>query len=206
MKSSKIKSNIELAEVAFNEGFKSKSAKNEAMKNLNRAYEIIKDSIQDLVLEVPKEERTEEHNSIYWDLPNNLHVWKAKHSALVISTFPEMASQCELIEQLVELRHAIKNAEIQPVEVNEQKEKVIAVQKSLQEMLEQVGKQYQRGMNLSEMFGGLDVHANVHMVTNQYGTRFVRAFYYLFGELTALNVIIAVAQDNKKRKEESKNV
>ena len=54
--------------------------------------------------------------------------------------------------------------------------------------------QYNNALRLHDIFGGLPVHANVHYVTNQHGTTFLRAFYYLNGTLTPLSIIIAAAE------------
>lgn len=45
------------------------------------------------------------------------------------------------------------------------------------------------------------LHANVHYVTNQHGTTFLRAFYYLNGTLTPLSIIIAAAEAKAREAE-----
>jgi hypothetical protein len=52
---------------------------------------------------------------------------------------------------------------------------------------------------LGTIFNGLPVQAHTHQVTNQYGTTFLRTFYYLFGDLTPLNIIIAAAEELARR-------
>ena len=52
-------------------------------------------------------------------------------------------------------------------------------------------------MKLTEYFGKMDVYANVHIVHGHKGTIFVRAFYYMFGKMTPLNVIIAIHERHR---------
>jgi hypothetical protein len=68
-------------------------------------------------------------------------------------------------------------------------------------MMELRKSQYARGLELHEIFGNLRVSANVHMVRNQHGTTFIRAFYYMDGKLTPLNMILAVAQEIQRRED-----
>ncbi|MEN1688726.1 hypothetical protein AAIH59_33125, partial [Pseudomonas aeruginosa] len=70
-------------------------------------------------------------------------------------------------------------------------ERVERVQKSIRELMDMRKEQCARGLRLHDLLGGLPVYANVHMVTNQHGTTFMRAFYFLDGVMTPLNVIRA---------------
>ena len=193
MKQAKIQQYVEEAQNAFNSGFSSKSSKSKVNSNLNRAYGWVVESIQNKVLEVSKEERTEEQDSVYWDLPPTLSNWKEKHTKLVMSVFPEEVQNVKMIEEMKELFTAIKNIEVVKVEkvVNE---KEVEVQKTVKEIIESMNQSYVDGLELSKLFGGLSVYANVHLVTNQHGTTFTRAFYYLHGKLTPLNVIITISE------------
>lgn len=190
---------IDRAHAAFARGFPSKAAQKSATDDLNRAHEICRQDIQNLVLAIDRDARTEAHNNVYWGLAD-LHVWKPKHSALVLGTFPEAEPTVRLIEQLVDLRAVIKAA---PVVKAERKtdDREAAVTKSVRDIMELRQAQYAHGLKLHDLFGGLPVHANVHVVTNQHGTTFLRAFYYMNGTLTPLNVILAVLQTKAREAE-----
>lgn len=192
---------IDRANAAFAAGFTSKAAQKSATDDLNRAHEACRQSIQSLVLAIDRDARTEAHDNVYWGLAD-LHVWKPKHSALVLATFPEAEPTVRMIEQLVDLRAVIKAA---PVVKAERKtdDREAAVTKSVRDIMELRQAQYARGLELHDLFQGLPVTANVHVVTNQHGTTFLRAFYYMNGTLTPLNVILAVLQ-TKAREAEGK--
>lgn len=192
---------IDRANAAFAAGFTSKAAQKSATDDLNRAHEACRQSVQNLVLAIDRDARTEAHDNVYWGLAD-LHVWKPKHSALVLATFPEAEPTVRMIEQLVDLRAVIKAA---PVVKAERKtdDREAAVTKSVRDIMELRQAQYARGLELHDLFQGLPVTANVHVVTNQHGTTFLRAFYYMNGTLTPLNVILAVLQ-TKAREAEGK--
>lgn len=193
---------IDRATEAFARGFTSKAAQKSATDDLNRAHELCRKDIQDLVLNIERDARTEAQNTVYWNLAD-LHVWKPKHSELVLATFPEAEQTVRLIEELVALRAAIKAAPVVKAERNPMAEREAVVTKSVRDLMELRKAQYARGLALHDIFGGLPVHANVHMVTNQHGTTFLRAFYYMNGELTPLNMILAVL-DTKAREAAAK--
>jgi len=191
---------IDRANAAFALGFTSKSAQKSATDDLNRAHEACCQDIQNLVLVIDRDARTEAHNNVYWGLAD-LHVWKPKHSALVLGTFPEAEPTVRVIEQLVDLRAVIKAAPVVKAERNPNAEREAAVTKSVREIMELRKAQYAHGLKLHDLFEGLPVHANVHVVTNQHGTTFLRAFYYMAGVLTPLNVILAVLQEKAREAE-----
>lgn len=191
---------------AFNDGFSSKSSKNNALKCLNSAYDIVRESITEIILSKPRTEdraMTPELLDIYWDvLPESLHHWNSKRAEKVLVVLPEVSDQVQMINELRGFRETIKAVEVvPPVKTNSEE---VRITKSIRELMEQRKTQYERGLELSDLFGGLAVHANVHYVTNQHGTTFLRAFYYMHGNLTPLNVIIAVAQERTKNNKESK--
>lgn len=191
---------IDRANAAFALGFTSKAAQKSATDDLNRAHEAFCQSIKDLVLAIDRDARTEAHNNVYWGLAD-LHVWKPKHSALVLGTFPEAEPTVRMIEELVALRTVIKAAPVVKAERDPMTEREAAVTKSVRDIMEQRKAQYAHGLALHDLFGGLSVHANVHVVTNQHGTTFLRAFYYMNGTLTPLNVILAVLQTKAREAE-----
>ena len=181
------------ANTAFEAGFTSKAAKQAALGDITRAYELLRAEITSLVLNIAHDERTAAHNDVYWNLPAYPHQWKAKHRTLSLSVFPQTAATCDQIEELAAFRAAVKDADVVKVE-RQANERVERVQKSIRDILEQRQADYARGLDLSKLFGGLSVTVNVHLVTNQHGTTFLRAFYFMHGRMTALGVILAVAQ------------
>ena len=190
---------IDRANAAFSLGFTSKAAQKSATDDLNRAHELLCQDIQNLVRAIDRDARTEAHDNVYWGLAD-LHVWKPKHSALVLGTFPEAEPTVRMIEQLVDLRAVIKAAPVVKAEAKADAREA-AVTKSVREIMELRQAQYARGLELHDLFQGLPVTANVHVVTNQHGTTFLRAFYYMNGTLTPLNVILAVLQEKAREAE-----
>jgi seryl-tRNA synthetase len=191
---------IDRANAKFEAGFTTLSARKEALSDLNRAHDVLTEQIKKLVLDIPHAERTDAQNVVYWDALTDLHNWKPKHSKMVNDVFPEAEAITLQIEDLAALRLTIKNAEVVRVEraTSEKAEKVYV---AIRDIMEKRKAQYARGLDLHDLFNGLPVHANVHYVVNQFGTRFIRAFYYMYGELTPLNIICAVldAKDPKKQ-------
>ena len=185
---------IDRATARFEAGFTSKAAQKAALQDLNNAYELLKSRILSLVLKLDPAARTKEHEDTYWGLADYPHNWKPKHSDLAVRVFPESAATVAEIESLVEFRAAVKAAPIVKTERNAEVEKIERVTKSIRDLMELRKEQYNRALKQHDIFGGLNVHANVHLVTNQYGTTFLRAFYYLNGFLTPLAIIIAAAE------------
>lgn len=52
-------------------------------------------------------------------------------------------------------------------------------------------------MEIYEVFGSLPVSMNWHYVTNQFGTSFIRVFYYMAGKLTPLSMICYIMEQNE---------
>lgn len=179
---------------AFEAGFTSKSAKEEALKDLNRAADLLRAEIHGLVFDLRKTEpaRNEALEELYW-YNTDLHLWNAKRRAAVLAWAPEAESICNQYDDLAALRAQIKVAEVNKV-VKAEDPKALEVQSTIRALMEKRKAQYARGLELKEIFGRLPVYANVHMVTNQQGTTFLRTFYYMHDKLTPLNVILAVLQ------------
>jgi hypothetical protein len=188
---------IDRAIASFEAGFTTLAAKKEALTDLNRAHDLLTEQIKKLVLDIPRDERTDAQNVVYWDALTDLHNWKPKHSKLVLDVFPEAETITAQIEDLVALRLTIKSAEVIRVErvASEKAEQVTAAVRNIMELRKA---QYARGLELHDIFGNLPVYVNVHYVTNQFGTSFLRAFYYMYGALTPLNVICAVLEAKQK--------
>jgi hypothetical protein len=184
-----------LALDAFNAGFASKSAQKTAIENVTRAYDLNAQAIRDALLA----DRTIGGNrdgwaELYYNVPA-LHNWKAKHDA----TYAFAGDLIQSINDLVELRATIKNAAVAPVPVREVSKYEVAAIKTIQDIITLRKTQYARAIDLGTIFNGLPVQAHTHQVTNQYGTTFLRTFYYLFGDLTPLNIIIAAAEELARR-------
>lgn len=182
---------------ALNEGFASKTAQQKAIDDLNRAYEIGVDRmIRDELLQIDYADRDDNWNTLYGAVPA-LHNWKQKHSEL----FAQFSENVAMAEQFVALRATIKAAPINlPVRAEKSPYQVKA-EETLMQLIERRKTQYLEAVQLGEIFGGLPVSANTHLVTNEQGTTFLRTFYYLAGRFTALAVIIAAAEELERRKE-----
>lgn len=189
------------ATARFEAGFTSKAAQQEALRDLNSAFELLKRDITGLVLDIEHDARTADHDDVYWNLADYPHNWKAKHSALALRVFPQTAATVAQIEALVEFRAAVKAAPVVKAERKTDTAKIEAVTKSIRDLMERRQEQYNNALRLHDIFGGLPVHANVHYVTNQHGTTFLRAFYYLDGQLTPLGIIIAAAEAKAREAE-----
>ena len=175
--------------------YSSKAEQKRELDQLSKSYDMTTRYMQDQML--GDREYGGEVDKLYWEVPHYLHQWNEKKYKMFEAKFP---SRVREVKALNEMRDAIKATPIcKPEPKADSLEKKIT--KSIHEMLELRKKQYARGINLSEYFGGLKVTGNAHLVTNQYGTTFVRVFYYMHGEFTPLQVIIAVAQELKDKEE-----
>lgn len=74
------------------------------------------------------------------------------------------------------------------------------MRESLADLMQRRGEQYAHAVKLGEVFGGMPVTANTHWVVNEHGHGFWRTFWYLDGELTPLNVLVAAHQELERRK------
>lgn len=197
---------INSATEQFEKGFTSIGGQKCALEDVTRAFEAARKSIQDWCLgsmhdyyQATGERGLPEVDALYWALPSYPHQWRVKHAELVRAVYPEADEAIALFDQIVDLRNAVKNAEIVKIErkANEQIERIY---KSVRNMMDLRKTQYARGLELHDIFKGLPVSANVHSVVNEHGTHFLRAFYYMSGVLTPLQVIIAVMQAKAEEK------
>ena len=74
------------------------------------------------------------------------------------------------------------------------------MRESLADLMQRRGEQYAHAVKLGEVFGNMPVTANTHWVVNEHGNGFWRTFWYLDGELTPLNVLVAAHQELERRK------
>ena len=199
---------IEKATAAFEAGFTTKAAQKDALDYVNRAFSEATKEMRALVLEIPFDDRQQGtvYHDVYWALPMYPHEWKAKHESMVLAIFPEATNLTNIASTLVDLRNAIKSAEIiKTTRVSELEAQITErVQKMVSEVMAQRKQQFQTGLSLYEIFGHLFVTVNTHMVTNQFGTTFQRNFYYMNNKLTPLNIIIAAYQEGARIEEEQK--
>lgn len=189
----------------FEAGFTSKAGQKRAFEALAHAADLLRKDVHaicfDLRGHAQGSEFPERASSAYW-MNFDLHLWNEKRRAELLGYLPEAEAIANQYDDLAALRKAIKAA---PVVKAERKadEREARIMKSIRELMELRKSQYERGLKLHDLFGGLSVSGNVHYVTNQHGTTFLRTFYYLCGALTPLKVIFAV-MDTKAREAEGK--
>ena len=132
------------------------------------------------------------------DLPFSLFHVREQH----VQIFAEFEVSRDLIRSLVDLRAAIKDAEIAPAPAKSEVEaEVAAIRKSIIEEMEARKAQFIEGLEVARLFGGLPVSVNAHLVHGHKGAIFVRHFFYLNGKLTPLNMILAIAEAYAAEKE-----
>ena len=195
------------AQVAFETGFKSEAARKRALGELSSAYEYLYRETHNAIIDAGRAAfpewmisgATEQYEGYCdylnsHDLPFALSSIRPKHFEL-FSGHDQV-----ILTVLVDMRKAIKNAEIILVEASENVKRAEVVRKTLREEMDARQEIYINGYDLSKILG-LNVSANAHYVRHSKGTEFIRYFYYLNGNLTALNTIIAIAQKLEKDKE-----
>lgn len=202
-----VEDRIQEAQEAFEAGFQSEAARKRALDQLNRAYDDLHQKVMRAILDArvmaadgESYVEDEQNSKDYWGHQSQLHLVKAKDF--------EIAARYGVAEflvahDLIELRKAIKAAEIVKHERPANEAKVEAVRKSILEEMEFRKAQFVEGMEVARHFKGLPVSVNAHMVYGHKGARFIRHFFYLRGKLTALNMIMAIA-DAYEREQEGK--
>lgn len=108
---------------AFEAGFTTQAAKKDAMSDLSRVYGDLRGSIQERVLEIPREQQTPDQTAIYWDLPQDLHNWRPKHADLVLRVFPGEAGKVDQINALFELRGKFNAAPVNKAPPKDERER-----------------------------------------------------------------------------------
>lgn len=179
-------------------GFTAKARQKEANDQINRAYSELRDYLHSAVIcRYRPEDESEESWRGYvdrlneYDMPFDLHHVRDRHIAKARELSAEVADR---IAFLVETRAAVKAEPIQKVEPKAPSAYQVKAEKTLAELIEKRMTQYLEAVELGRIFEGLPVSANTHVVINQYGTQFLRTYYYLNGKLTPLGVIIAAAE------------
>ena len=184
--------------------FNTKSAQKDVLDVLNRAYDELREVVQVEHLEtVPYEDsRTMQMSPInlrkynlYCDLPYNLCHFRAKHADEILDMYPNLSNIVDRMNTLVAFREEVRETPIMRVEPKAKDPMTEKVERTIIEIMAKCKADYAHGISLMEMFGYMNVTASVHVVVNQYGSRFHRTFYYMDGRLTRLNVIICVYQE-----------
>ena len=182
---------------ALDAGFPSEAARKRALDDLNRAYCSIRDAAFDAICSAVRQIAAETADDDACtalfrenELPYDLHQVRDRHFPIL----ERFGAQHALVSDLVALRAAIKAAPINPAPQRDPAgQRAETVRKSILEELQRRKETYVRGLDLARRFGGLRVSVNAHLVYGHKGAVFTRNFFYLNGELTALQTIIAIA-------------
>jgi hypothetical protein len=121
----------------------------------------------------------------FWEVPIDLHHCAGKKFKSNFAAFPRLAE----LDALLELRNAVKEAEIVAVERKE--EVVEAVVREVRESLEAAKIRVGQHVSLAERWG-VGISVSPHYVRNVTGTLGFRVFWYLNGRLCSLNTIAAI--------------
>lgn len=189
-------------------GFPSEGARKRALEGLNRAYSKLHDQAHDAqIAEACRrwpscdDEETHRARGAFYDqnhLPFDLHQVRDRHMPI----FERFGGQDGLVGDLLATRAKVKAAPIAPIPVkSEHKDRAETVRRTLMEELERRQQTYVRGLKVGRLFNRLPVSINVHLVHGHKGTVFLRCFYYLAGELTPLQTILAVMDQLEREKE-----
>lgn len=211
---------VNRATESFSKGFSTKTAKKDALDDLNRAYDLIREQIFHHVLDLAaakfpdfngifSAERTfteeymmERGNFInQYDLPFGLHQVREKH----LEAVKDITDQVQTIRDLIELRSAIKDTE---VAVREAKTEGLE-QKIRRTILEEITARKEKfdvAKRIVELFGQfikdedgrdvvlLPINVNHVYCMNMFGSHWIRIDWYLRGKKTAFNTIMAAAE------------
>lgn len=88
--------------------FRTKIAQKRELEALNNRFSKLRRVILDRVLNDPARDVRKPLQALYWDMPYDLCNWRAKHVALVLDVYPDLAGTVEAIETLVINRKEIK--------------------------------------------------------------------------------------------------
>ena len=199
IKTRRAEENLARAIAGFEEGFASKAAKQRCLEALNNAYNYTRDLAFDEVLAQAPEDASQ--RAAFFDdrvdAPFDLHHVREKHA-------PAFPGRWERVQELVELRAQVRAADVAPAPVRDTARDALEarVTESLEQLMARRKAQFITGCALHDIFGGLPVSVNAHYVTNQFGTTFIRRFYFMDGKLTPLNMILAIMETKAREKEE----
>lgn len=207
---------IVAAQAAFDAGFLSMAAKKRAQEELSRAYTIIRDGCHGALISHANrtpgldsfcDARTDFFRA--HDLPFELHQVRPRHVEIIAGTqafdpVGKWNALAKLVEDMIALRLAIKEAPLAPVPAKPALEvKAEAIRRDIAEEFKRLRTMYIEGLELARHFGKLPVSINAHWVQGHKGAVFVRHFFYLHGKLTPLQTILAIA-DTLEREQEGR--
>jgi hypothetical protein len=207
--SARTNTRLDQALAAFEAGFTTKAAQKQAMADLNSAWSEINGAHHTWAIAKADAEfagtdwdnaADETYRARYdaiqsaHDLPFDLHQVRGKHMGQMCDIDAVEATKTLMLQ-----REAFKAAEIVKVERPAAVEKAERVRETILELMARRQTQYVEAVALGELFGGLPVSVSAHWVTNQFGTQFLRRFYFLQGKLTPLNIIICAAEELERR-------
>lgn len=206
---------IETATAAFEAGFLSKAAQKRAQDELSRAYEAIRDQAHNAQIAHANATAGLDTNcDARWaffaanEMPFDLHQVRDRHLPIFAQWAPAEAG---VIVDLINLRAAIKAAPLAPAPVKPEAEvKAETIRRSIVDEMARRKAVFVEGMEIGRMFAALyprkdkngadlgpaaslPVTVNAHWVYGHKGAQFPRHFFYLNGKLTALQTIIAIA-------------
>tara|TARA_X000001382_G_scaffold109125_1_gene85259 strand:+ start:169 stop:792 length:624 start_codon:yes stop_codon:yes gene_type:complete len=182
--------------------FLSKSSQKQAIDNLNRAYDNLTDYSN---IKFPKGSTPQQKWEFRFDLPQNLHHVNEKHRPI----FDKCGLDVEYIMQVSEIRSLVKSMDIiKPSKDNAEQKLNDIIIKMAKEHPKKEGVISLKTYNFAEdevdllekSFGSIKGRVNYdwHHVTNQYGTSFIRVFWYLDMKVTKLSTILSLASKEKK--------
>lgn len=191
---------IATAQAAFEAGFSSKAAQKRALDDLNRAYSSIRDAAHlEQIKAAPSFDDREARAAHFAanDMPFDLHQVRDRHVDILVAWGASVVE----VRGMIDLRAAIKGAEIAAPVVDERKEKVETVRRTIVEEMQRRQAQYVEALDIARLFENLPVSVNAHWVHGHKGAVFLRHFFYLAGRLTPLNTIIAAAEQAQRERE-----
>ena len=191
---------IATAQAAFEAGFSSKAAQKRALDYLNRAYSTVRESAHLEQIKAAPSFDDQAARAAHFaanDLPFDLHQVRDRHVDILIAWGAPLVE----VRAMIDLRAAIKSAEIAAPVVNERKEKVETVRRTIVEEMQRRQAQYVEALDIARLFENLPVSVNAHWVHGHKGAIFLRHFFYLAGRLTPLNTIIAAAEQAQRERE-----
>jgi hypothetical protein len=195
---------VDEAQNGFEAGFLSEAARKRALDSLNRAYNEIHDMVHDAVIAEANErwpDGGEARHAFFdrYEIPFDLHQVRDRHF-VAMADYPAFHQ----VRDLIALRAEIKAAEAAKFERNPDAVKIEEVRTSIISEMEKRKAQFVEGMEIARLFNGLPVSVNAHWVYGNKGARYLRHFFYLRGKLTALNMIMFIAQEYEREQEAKK--
>lgn len=197
---------MQKAVVAFDAGFAAEARRKEALAQVNRAFEAVREIVHQALLgeergPEPDYEFTRPNwNDLYYDFPNYPNLWKPKHDALY-AEWPEQVAQAK---RCIELRDAIRAAQIAPKPVREDHPLLAMAKADARKIWEQIEARAEKqrqdyedtldlGRKLAERAGAqiefLPVSVHRVFCANYAGSEWLRLDWYLRGRRVAFNVI-----------------